>query len=65
LIEKILQRGKAFQVLEGKNIWNSIHIDNLATGIILLLEEALKGPESKAAWLPEAYYFAEDAEFVC
>lgn len=64
LIENILQRGKAFQVLEGKNIWNSIHVDNLATGIIVLVEEALKGPESKAAWLPEAYYFAEDAEFV-
>ncbi|OAK99958.1 NAD(P)-binding protein [Phaeosphaeriaceae sp. SRC1lsM3a] len=63
LIENILQRGAAFQVLEGKNIWNSIHVDNLATAIVVLVEEALKGPESKAAWLPEGYYFAEDAEF--
>lgn len=64
LIENILQRGTAFQVLEGKNIWNSIHVDNLATAIVVLVEEALKGPESKAAWLPKGYYFAEDAEFV-
>jgi nucleoside-diphosphate-sugar epimerase len=65
LIENILQRGRAFQILEGNNIWNSIHVDNLAAAIIVLVEECLKGPESRAAWLPEAYYFVEDAEFVC
>lgn len=64
LIDSILKRGKAFQVLEGKNIWNSIHIDDVATAVIVLMEEALKGSESKAAWLPEGYYFVEDAEFV-
>lgn len=64
LIENILQRGKAFQVLEGKNIWNSIHVDNLATAIIVLVEDALEGSDGKAAWLPEAYYIVEDAEFV-
>jgi nucleoside-diphosphate-sugar epimerase len=64
LIECILNRGKAFQVLEGSNIWNSIHIDNVATGVIVLLEEALKGSKGNAVWLPDGYYFVEDAEFV-
>jgi hypothetical protein len=64
LIENILKRGKAFQVLEGENIWNSIHIDDVATAVTVLLEEALRGPEGKVAWLPDGYYFVEDAEFV-
>ncbi|KAF2498522.1 NAD(P)-binding protein [Lophium mytilinum] len=63
LIENILKRGKGFQVLEGNNIWNSVHIDDLASAITLLTEEALKGTESKAAWLPEGYYFTESNEF--
>jgi hypothetical protein len=41
-----------------------IHIDDLASAIIVLTEEALKGSDSKAAWLPEGYYFVEDNEFV-
>lgn len=41
-----------------------IHIDDLASAIIVLTEEALKGPDSKAAWIPEGYYFVEDNEFV-
>ncbi|KAF2805984.1 NAD(P)-binding protein [Mytilinidion resinicola] len=63
LIENVLKRGKGFQVLEGNNIWNSVHIDDLASAIILLTEEALKGLESKAAWLPGGYYFTENNEF--
>ncbi|KAF2034233.1 NAD(P)-binding protein [Setomelanomma holmii] len=63
LIENILKRGKAFQILEGENIWNSIHIDDVAAAVITLLEETFKGLESKVAWLPEGYYFVEDAEF--
>lgn len=65
LIENILKRGKAFQILEGENIWNSIHIDDVSTAVIALVEETLKGPDSKVAWLPGGYYFVEDAEFVC
>lgn len=65
LIESILKRGKAFQVLRGEFFWNSIHIDNVATGVITLLEETLKGSQGSAAWLPQGYYFVEDAEFVC
>lgn len=65
LIEKVLKRGKSFQILEGQNIWNSIHISDLSTAIIVLLEETLKGPKSNMVWLPEGYYFVEDAEFVC
>ncbi|RDI82776.1 hypothetical protein Vi05172_g7202 [Venturia inaequalis] len=63
LIENILKRGKGFQVLEGNNIWNAIHIDDLSSAITLLTEEALKGAQSKAVWLPEGYYFTETEEF--
>jgi nucleoside-diphosphate-sugar epimerase len=64
LIESILKRGKAFHILEGENVWNSIHIDNVATAVIFLLDEALKRSDSNMAWLPDGYYFVEDAEFV-
>lgn len=42
----------------------AIHIDDLSSAITLLTEEALKGAESKAVWLPEGYYFTETEEFV-
>ncbi|KAH0566351.1 hypothetical protein GP486_000257 [Trichoglossum hirsutum] len=62
LVEAAMKRGKAFQILEGQNIWDNVHIDDVAQALVLLAEEALKGEASKAQWGEQGYYFAEAAE---
>jgi nucleoside-diphosphate-sugar epimerase len=39
-----------------------VHINDLATAYILLVEEALKPNGGAATWGPEAYYFTETAD---
>jgi nucleoside-diphosphate-sugar epimerase len=62
LTEGILKRGKAFTVLEGKNIWDNIHITDLAEAYNVLTEEALKPNGGKSSWGKEGYYFTPSAE---
>jgi len=64
LIEAILKRGKGFQVLDGENIWDQTHIDDIASAFILLVEEALKPNGGAAQWGQEGYYFVAGAQFV-
>ncbi|KAE9377570.1 NAD(P)-binding protein [Stipitochalara longipes BDJ] len=63
LIEATLKRGKGFQILEGQNIWDHVHVDDLSDAFILLVEEALKPSGGSAQWGDEGYYFAEAGEF--
>lgn len=62
LTEAILKRGKAFTVLEGNNIWDNVHITDLAEAYNVLVEEALKPNGGKSSWGKEGYYFVEAAE---
>jgi hypothetical protein len=62
LTEGILKRGKAFTVLEGKNIWDNIHITDLAEAYAVLTDEALKPNGGRAVWGKEGYYFTQAAE---
>lgn len=62
LAEAILKRGKGFQVLEGQNIWDQVHIDDVAAAFMLLVEEALKNG-GRAQWGSDGYYFVEADEF--
>ncbi|KFY81989.1 hypothetical protein V500_10923 [Pseudogymnoascus sp. VKM F-4518 (FW-2643)] len=62
LTEAIIKRGKAFTVLEGKNIWDNVHITDLAEAYNVLTEEALKLNGGKSSWGKEGYYFVESAE---
>jgi nucleoside-diphosphate-sugar epimerase len=64
LTEAIMKRGRGFQVLDGQNIWNHLHIDDVASAFILLVAEALKPNGGKAQWGDDGYYFAEAGEFV-
>ncbi|KAG4411878.1 hypothetical protein IFR04_014995 [Cadophora malorum] len=63
LIEAILKRGKGFQVLDGENIWDQTHIDDIASAFIFLVEEALKPNGGAAQWGQEGYYFVAGAQF--
>ncbi|KAH8778005.1 hypothetical protein BGZ57DRAFT_822186 [Hyaloscypha finlandica] len=62
MAEAILKRGKGFQILEGRNIWDHVHVDDLSDAFILLVEEALKPNGGNAQWGDEGYYFAEAGE---
>lgn len=62
LAEGILKRGKAFTMLEGNNIWDNIHIADLAEAYNVLTEEALKPSGGKSSWGEEGYYFTQSAE---
>ncbi|KAH6662798.1 hypothetical protein B0J14DRAFT_610217 [Halenospora varia] len=62
LVEGILKRGRGFTVGEGKNVWNDVHVDDLAAGYVLLAEQALLPGGGKADWGREGYYFPESGE---
>lgn len=63
-----LRYGQALQVGKGLNIWNKVHVVDLAKFYILLLQRSLQEPQTSGAkgTLPknqDAYWFAEDGEF--
>ncbi|KXH40734.1 hypothetical protein CNYM01_05609 [Colletotrichum nymphaeae SA-01] len=62
-IEKVIDRGRGFQVAEAQNQWHQIHIDDCADAFILLAEEAAKPDEGKAQWGRKGYYFAESSPY--
>lgn len=45
-----LRHGKAFTVNQGENIWNSIHVADLADAYVVLTEEALKESGGRPIW---------------
>lgn len=63
LAEAVLKRGKGFQILEGQNLWDAIHVDDVVAAFLLLSEEALKSNGGNAQWGQEGYYFVEAEEF--
>ncbi|KAF9317717.1 hypothetical protein BG003_000396 [Podila horticola] len=77
LVKASLKNGQAVQVGEGLNIWNKVHVHDLARFYILLLERSLQEPQvagedaldDQGNILPglpknqDAYWFAEDGEF--
>jgi nucleoside-diphosphate-sugar epimerase len=64
LEEAILKRGKGFVVREGRNSWAGIHVKDLSTAIIMLIEDALVGPDSKASWGKDGVYYVEEGDYV-
>ncbi|KAL6401276.1 hypothetical protein AUP68_15144 [Ilyonectria robusta] len=51
LASHILQRGSAFSVGEGKNIWSTLHIHDVSNLFLLLVEAGAQGG-GQAAWGP-------------
>ncbi|KIW09617.1 uncharacterized protein PV09_00484 [Verruconis gallopava] len=63
MCKAFIQRGHAFTIGEGKNIWTKVHVHDLSNLYLTLTEEAAtKG--ARATWNDEGYYFAEDGEYV-
>ncbi|KAF1987611.1 NAD(P)-binding protein [Aulographum hederae CBS 113979] len=62
MAEAVMKRGKGFMVGEGKNRWTQIHVHDLSSLYLLLVEAAAEGG-GKATWDQEGYYFAENGEY--
>jgi nucleoside-diphosphate-sugar epimerase len=62
MAKAVIQRGKPFQIGEGKNIWTQIHVYDLSNLYLHLVEAAAAGG-GNATWNDKGYYFAENGEF--
>lgn len=62
MIRCTLERGKGFQVGQGRNKWRNVHIQDLSVVYLRLVEEATKPDGGGATWGSEGYYFAESGE---
>lgn len=63
LAKETLKRKKGIQVGPGKNIWHSVHVQDLSDLYLAVGESAAAGG-GKATWGEEGYYFAENGPFV-
>jgi len=59
LIRGFIKYGKPATIGKGINIWNHVHVDDLADFYFLLLEKALKGEASTGK---DGWYFCESGE---
>ena len=58
----ILERKKGFMPGKGKNVWHSVHVQDLSE-LYLLLGEAAASGGGKATWNEQGYYLAENGSF--
>jgi hypothetical protein len=54
-----LQRGQGFQIGKDLNRWSNIHINELSSLVLKLVEETINDDESKSRWNLDGVYFAE------
>lgn len=59
LIQCHIQYGRAATLGKGLNLWNNVHVEDLADFFVLLLQKALEG---KASTGKEGIYFCESGE---
>ena len=64
LIDANLKRGEAFQVTEGLNTWDAIHVRDLAKIYLELTQSAAVGDHTKAQWNQNGFYFTESQSHV-
>jgi len=64
LEEAIIKRGKGFTVGEGKNSWGGVHIKDLASAVILLIEDALRPDGNKMTWGAKGAYYVVEGDYV-
>lgn len=62
MTKAFMQKGYAFQIGEGRNVWTQIHVHDLSN-LYLALVEAAVTESAVATWNDEGYYFAENGEF--
>lgn len=63
LTKATLQRGKAFKINAGENIWHEVHVQDLSNVFLGLVTAAMQPGGGKATWNDEGYYFAENGAF--
>ncbi|PVI07642.1 NAD(P)-binding protein [Periconia macrospinosa] len=64
MVKSTLQRGKGFQVGEGKNVWHVVHVQDLSDVYLALVTAALQPGGGKATWNEKGYYFTETGPIV-
>jgi nucleoside-diphosphate-sugar epimerase len=64
MAKAVLQRGKGFQVGEGKNIWAEVHVQDLSEAFLALVTAAMQPGGGKATWNDKGLYYVENGEFV-
>lgn len=62
LTRLILERGKGVQLADGKSFWNYVHIHDLSTLYLRLVERVISG-DSQATWNSEGYYLVESGTY--
>lgn len=62
MTKAFIQKGYAFQIGEGRNVWTQVHVHDLSN-LYLALVEAAATASDDATWNTEGYYFAENGEF--
>jgi len=64
LEEAIIKRGKGFTVGQGKNSWSGVHVKDLASVVILLIEDALRQDGTRMTWGDDGVYYVSGREYV-
>jgi nucleoside-diphosphate-sugar epimerase len=59
-----LTRGKGFFIGEGSNKWNTVHIQDLSSAFLALVNAALEPNGGTASWNKEGFYFTEAEGYV-
>lgn len=62
LIKCTLERKKGFQIGHSQNRWGTVHVRDLSSIYLRLIEEASKPGGGNATWGLEGYYFIESGE---
>jgi nucleoside-diphosphate-sugar epimerase len=60
----VLTRGKGFFIGEGSNKWNTVHIQDLSSAFLALVNAALEPNGGTASWNKEGFYFTEAEGYV-
>jgi nucleoside-diphosphate-sugar epimerase len=61
-VQGVLSHGKAFVVGAGANRISTSHVSDASAALVFVIEEVLKGRDSRIRWGNEGYYFVESSE---
>lgn len=53
-----LERKRAVQIGAGANVWSNVHISDLSSLLVSLVESAISGSDDKRIWGPSGLFFA-------
>jgi nucleoside-diphosphate-sugar epimerase len=62
-LKPAIKNGRAFTLGDGQNVWDYVHVTDLADALIKLMEDVLKPHSGNTDWGMGGYYFYEDGEY--